>query len=865
MFKRLFTINYNNKKFVIFTDENHRKTFLEEKNNRLIYPDLKDFIYLNEIYNYIDYTILYNVKKYNFIEKVIYNKKLISLALATELGLFSYFTTDNIRLIKNINSSNPSTLEETVINNNEEIDYQKAFQQLNVLHNNEVVTKEDVMNAIENNPNLNDRLKFIAKMVLASLLENDPNINLRIYYENIKNIFIELMPIDSLQILKGKIIDGCFDAVNDQIIANILAQDVVLAHELAHAAHNYYTNVEGEEIIIHETLGRFLEEAMTNKLIKHSFGTSDTYTKEGLLLDFFMYNAPEFTIHNYNEQGITALISILKQKYPNVDIDYILDFAQSYNTTYVKFGYDNAPDFYDKCFLDELFQITISNINKSNIIDSFNAFIALCDNKESLIEEYYPLYIDAVITYLKNNNINLSINPNNIVFVNGNIYLQNDSETYLDYNGAIKPINDLSITIPITNSFKLELISLIINNATWNNPNTLKELFINNLTDEYTYNLIISLSLGNDNDFIIKSLKDKDGFFTSFKQIMNLTTNPLTKKELYQRYLTILLNNKLINEEQLTIINNIEYLTIYHNEIHYALNNHTYLDYNNQEVSIGEELLLIPIDEDFKEDALATIINNKSINNIEFLKDMLLSNILYDENINIFIQALSLDNRVLLADTIFNSLLDEAKEDIDRIKERFLIIFEPNLDANNLLRFELYFEQIISLKNNFITKEQIDSVASIQKLVIIDNYVYISYDENTYLDYDYNIRPIENGIILPINYNLKTKLLKQMQYVLDVVNNPELLNSFILCYINKDLPSLLKSNSFVDNQSIINTLVGALLTKTSGPNELRLQKARLDNFIHFSQLDNEIISYYDSITRFIIIKNIESNISPKTI
>ena len=51
MFKELFTINYNNKDFLILVNEKHRFTFMEIKDKKLVYPDIEDFKQLFAIFN----------------------------------------------------------------------------------------------------------------------------------------------------------------------------------------------------------------------------------------------------------------------------------------------------------------------------------------------------------------------------------------------------------------------------------------------------------------------------------------------------------------------------------------------------------------------------------------------------------------------------------------------------------------------------------------------------------------------------------------------------------------------------------------------------------------------------------------------
>mgnify|MGYP003571466017 CR=1 FL=1 len=85
MYKELFKINYNNKKFLILSN-NHRMTFLEiDSNNSLIYPDIEDFINLHNIYNNKNYFIYYRTLNYE--EKARLKSALLGITTAASIFL----------------------------------------------------------------------------------------------------------------------------------------------------------------------------------------------------------------------------------------------------------------------------------------------------------------------------------------------------------------------------------------------------------------------------------------------------------------------------------------------------------------------------------------------------------------------------------------------------------------------------------------------------------------------------------------------------------------------------------------------------------------------------------------------------------
>lgn len=227
MFKKLFTINYNNKKFLILVDAKHRKTFLEVKDDKLIYPTLEDFKYLHKVYNEKDPLICY-VTRYNYGERIVHESKLTSLILAVQLGLLSITALSF----------------DTTTNNSNAIyrDYETSQTYYSSIYK-DTITRKDVIRAINDNKNFNERERRIASTLLDDMLKLDPDMNLRVYYENIKDLRIEYITYENLHKETNEFIGGYYNSNGNYIKVVDDSSDMVIAHEIAHSAHNLMRQV----------------------------------------------------------------------------------------------------------------------------------------------------------------------------------------------------------------------------------------------------------------------------------------------------------------------------------------------------------------------------------------------------------------------------------------------------------------------------------------------------------------------------------------------------------------------------------------------------------------------------------------------
>ena len=424
--KELFRINYKNKNIIILLDNQNKKVFLEEKEDgALVCPPIGIFIELYKIYNIKDET-LYETKK----EKLIKNKS-IKRSILEIVKIYAIVI--------------PLTLSSIKINDmftRENYVYSEQYKILNELYPKKV-TKEDVIEVINNNPNLTEEYKKIAKDQLEEFLIKDPAMNLRIYYENMKDIIVDDNVPELLMSLHGEYVVGYYSARDNKIGLLSGVDDKTKMHEFAHAGHCFFLEIGEKVIIINDFSGRSLSEAMNNKMISVTDQEPHSYHNEAYLLDFFMENVDNYNVHSYTEYGIQSLIDELKEKYPEVNVNYLTEFIDARKITTIKLGIQK--DYIEeKKLLDELFKITLSNIDKENYYSSFDSFAKLLEKfglyagKESKAATLKKQYLKEYIDYIGKKEYSLQDKSlhdlNSIIYINNSFYIGGD-DFYLDYNG----------------------------------------------------------------------------------------------------------------------------------------------------------------------------------------------------------------------------------------------------------------------------------------------------------------------------------------------------------------------------------------------------------------------------------------------
>ena len=386
MFKQLFAVEFNHKKFILFSTEDHRFTFLEWKDGRTVYPELSDYIALSKIYNNYDYRIHY-VERIKFTEKVNWKGLLLTLILQ---GSFALGTThfvfkplaNNIVAIMEPHKSDITSREDLSI----------YFE--------DKITRNDVVEAINNNPNIPDYYKELAIEVMDINLRIDSEVDLRIYYENVSRMKLVIVKEDDPEYQNMKYAGGWFNTSEQTIYIWEKYQKVsfVALHEFNHAFHDMYMKKDGHQISIYETLGFSLEEAMTEYIVNGDRPFMESYVIQRNVLKYFMNHTDKFNYHTYNTKGIMGLIEELKENYPDVDIDYIVTYLDAW-TISRNSGLHQLDLYNYSDFTDELFGIAINSIDKENPYGAFYEFIQLSDNTNpNLIKNYLNKYNEKLMS-----------------------------------------------------------------------------------------------------------------------------------------------------------------------------------------------------------------------------------------------------------------------------------------------------------------------------------------------------------------------------------------------------------------------------------------------------------------------------------
>ena len=396
-YKKLFPIDYNNKKFMLFLDENNHKTFLEiDSTGEYVYPLVEDYIALYKIFNIKEPFICYSVPRYRFQEKVRRVKGTVAslLTVITLLNSLPKAQAGEITLEVKENDTNIELVEN--VKTNIEAKWYVDITDLAYLDRylGELdVTQEMVIEAINSNDNLNQKYKTIALNLLEAITSKYPNYNLRIFYENIKTMKIVEYTIEEFrEAFPDAIGAGAqYNYALNEIITIDEVEWEVLYHEMFHATNTFYH--EQGNLIIRKTEDNVsLNEAMTDLGASLVLPNKNSYVFDRKILEYLLSNV-DYTLEDYNNKGIDYLLEKLSNKYPNIDFNYINETLNAINTRLIYLGkqtrIDACPD-----LINELFALCLENVSLENGYEPFNHFAKIFYNAENpeLVFTYYEEY-----------------------------------------------------------------------------------------------------------------------------------------------------------------------------------------------------------------------------------------------------------------------------------------------------------------------------------------------------------------------------------------------------------------------------------------------------------------------------------------
>lgn len=389
-YQKLFPIEYNNKTFMIFLDENNRRTFLEiNKDGKYEYPTLEEFLQLNKTFNCKDPHIYYSVTKFTFKEKV----KHSLLGLLSVIAVINSMPNASATEIKTkIEDGNLIISEEETKSEKQTISFETISElesQLGQLN----ITKDLVLEAINKNDNLNTKYKKIATELLESILEKYPDFNLRIFYENISCMKVKEYTLEEFR-KKFPNALGAGAQYNEET-NTITTIDVVpvelLTHEMYHSTYYFY-RAYGDLVISRNENYLALSEAMTDEGASLARPITDGYKFNRAVLNY-LRNFVAFDLNDYNEYGIDNLFQKLQTKYPDIDFNYINETLNTINDTKIYQGKIISIDLCPE-FIDELFEICLKEVSLKTGYEPFNEFAKLFFDAKNpeLVFEYLDRY-----------------------------------------------------------------------------------------------------------------------------------------------------------------------------------------------------------------------------------------------------------------------------------------------------------------------------------------------------------------------------------------------------------------------------------------------------------------------------------------
>ena len=332
---------------------------------------------------------MYNQKK----NKNNFNRALSAVLIATNVFAVTGCISAITKLNKEIKSGKSYSYFENISKINELVDY--SYNDIN---------KEDVIKAIERNPYIDDIYKEYAKIVLEYMTNKYPKIDLRIFYENMLALDIEI--VDSFE---DKIAVGTFTP-SDYTIRLLKGYEYnskTIIHELLHSFYSffgidketgaYFIRYDDNNSIYNEALIESLACSIVNSINKYQVDTFDSYSLYQSELNYLL-SLTDFDYYSVLKYGTSTLIYIVKEKFPNVDVDFI---SKNIYDLYEKSKTKNVSNNELKLLLNENFKLCLYSIkdSKNDLYESFINFCKIIDlqyNKE-LYEEYFNRYNSYLI------------------------------------------------------------------------------------------------------------------------------------------------------------------------------------------------------------------------------------------------------------------------------------------------------------------------------------------------------------------------------------------------------------------------------------------------------------------------------------
>ena len=271
------------------------------------------------------------------------------------------------------------------------------------------ISKDDVINAIEKNPYIDDIYKEYVKIVLEYMTNKYPKIDLRIFYENMLALDIEI--VDSFE---DGITVGTFTPSDDTIrlLKGYEYNSKTIIHELLHSFYSYfgidketgayYIRYDDNNSIYNEALIENIACSIVNSINKYQVDTFDSYFLYQGELNYLL-SLTDFDYYSVLKYGTSALIDVVKEKYSDVDIDFI---SKNIYDLYEKSKIENISNDELRILLNENFKLCLYSVkdNKNDLYGHFINFCKIINLKYN--DELYNEFFNRYNSYLIKNGMN---------------------------------------------------------------------------------------------------------------------------------------------------------------------------------------------------------------------------------------------------------------------------------------------------------------------------------------------------------------------------------------------------------------------------------------------------------------------------
>lgn len=376
-YKKMFEIKYNNKTFAIFLGKNNQRIIMEVVDGKYVNPLKDDFFALNEIYNNKDRSILAKKKPLTFKEAVF----TFSLGALSMLVLPPAIECVDIAFQEVCFLA--SLDDDTRISDIETLE--KYFDL-------DAVTFHEVIKAINSNANLQSKYKTMMEKFATYMNFFQPDFDLRIFAENAKDIEFVVTSSEKIKNHAGKNVAAYYSIKENKIYITNNSTDETIYHEIAHTAHCLHAIRNNNNYYRSAKTGDALDEAMNVLVTKNIAPEESAYFNERMFLDYFN-KCTGFNLENYNKYGINRLIEMLEDKYPKVDINYIVTCLDSLNDSSIQ-GIELEENSYADV-VAETFKICLNNMSKDmeDIYAPLRDFLGVC-RVFGNFDTYYGIYLE---------------------------------------------------------------------------------------------------------------------------------------------------------------------------------------------------------------------------------------------------------------------------------------------------------------------------------------------------------------------------------------------------------------------------------------------------------------------------------------